>query len=119
MRKMATVVAVMVLALALCQSAIAAPTQGFMMAAENTSSVTLLDRLLGIFGAIWGGGAPGGGGNNGAIWGGNGPGGGGNNGAIWGGNGPGGGGNNGAIWGGNGPGGGGNNGAVWGCGKGC
>ena len=68
MRKMAMVVAVMVLALALCQSAIAAPTQGITMAAQHTSSVSLLDRLLGLFGAIWGG--QNGGNNDGAIWGG-------------------------------------------------
>ena len=68
MRKMAMVVAVMVLALALCQSAIAAPTQGITMAAQHTSSVSLLARLRGIFGAIWGG--QNGGSNDGAIWGG-------------------------------------------------
>ena len=68
MRKMAMVVAVMVLALALCQSAIAAPTQGITMAAQHTSSVSLLDRLLGIFGAIWGGDSNAG--RDGAIWGG-------------------------------------------------
>ena len=68
MRKMAMVVAVMVLALALCQSAIAAPTQGITMAAQHTSSVSLLDRLLGLFGAVWTG--PGSGGRDGAVWGG-------------------------------------------------
>ena len=66
MRKMAMVVAVMVLALALCQSAIAAPTQGITMSAQHTSSVSLLDRLLGIFGAIW---SNIGGSRDGAIWG--------------------------------------------------
>lgn len=66
MRKMATVVAVMVLALALCQSAIAAPTQGITMAAQHTSSVSLLDRVLGLFGAIW---SNIGGSRDGAIWG--------------------------------------------------
>ena len=68
MRKMAIVVAVMVLALSLSQSAIAAPTQGITMATQHTSSVSLLDRLLGIFGAIWSG--QNGGSNDGAIWGG-------------------------------------------------
>jgi hypothetical protein len=93
----------MVLSLALSQSAMAAPTQGYTMAAGHTNSDSLYERLLGILGAIWGGGA---GAGNGAIWGGSN---GGNHGAIWGGGAAG---NNGAIWGGSS--GGGNNGAIWG-----
>ena len=76
MKKAAVVVAVMVLALALSQSAMAAPTQGYTMAFGHTNSDSLYGRLLGLFGAIWGGG------NNGAIWGGRD--GGSTDGAIWG-----------------------------------
>jgi hypothetical protein len=65
MKKVAAVVAVVVLALTLCQPVSAAPTQGITMAAQHTSSVSLLDRLLGLFGAIWVGH---GGANDGAVW---------------------------------------------------
>jgi hypothetical protein len=98
MKKAAVVVAVMVLSLALSQSAMAAPTQGYTMAAGHTNSDSLYERLLGILGAIWGG-KPG----DGAIWGGK-PG----DGAIWGGK-PG----DGAIWGGKNAGD--TDGAIWGC----
>ncbi len=76
MKHMARVAAVVVLALALCQSAMAAPTQGAFMATSNSNNLGLFDRFLQIFGAIWGG-APG---NHAAIWGG----GTGDHGAIWG-----------------------------------
>ncbi len=102
MKKVAMVAVVMVLALALSQQAIAAPTQGWSMAGSRANSDNPFAKFLGLFGAIWG---PGNGGRNGAIWGG---GAGGNHGAIWGG---GAGGNHGAIWGGNG---GSNHGAIWG-----
>ena len=71
MKNMARVAAVMVLALALCQSAMAAPTQGAYMATLHSNNPMLFDRFLQIFGAIWGGG-------HGAIWGGG-------HGAVWGG----------------------------------
>ena len=67
MKKAAAVMAVIVLAVALCQPVSAAPTQGVTMAAQHSSSVSLLDRLFGLLGAIWGGGRDGS--NDGAIWG--------------------------------------------------
>ncbi len=74
MKHMARVAAVVVLALALCQSAMAAPTQGVLMATAHSSNLGLLDQFLQIFGAIWS--------ERGAIW--SGPGAGsGDRGAIW------------------------------------
>jgi len=73
---MARVAAVVVLALVLCQSAMAAPTQGAFMATSHSSNLGLFDHFLQIFGAIWGD-------RQGAIWG--------DRGAIWG--------DHGAIWG--------------------
>jgi hypothetical protein len=67
---MAKVAVVLVLALALCQSAMAAPTQGAYKATTHSSNLGLFDRFLGLLGAIWGG-------KDGAIWGGT-------DGAIWG-----------------------------------
>ena len=116
MKNVAKAALIMVLALALCQSAMAAPTQGAYKATTNSRNVGLFDHFLGLFGAIWG--------TDGAIWG--------SDGAIWGG--PGSGGDRGAIWGGPGSGGDGRasvltpnskgskgsttQGAIWGC-KGC
>lgn len=71
MKNMARVAAVMVLALALCQSAMAAPTQGAYMATLHSNNPMLFERFLQIFAAIWGGG-------QGAVWGGG-------QGAVWGG----------------------------------
>ena len=68
MKTVARVAAVVVLALALCQSAMAAPTQGATMATANSSNLGLFEHFLQIFGAIWG--------DHGAIWG--------DHGAIWG-----------------------------------
>src|SRR6266581_1108240 len=62
MKRMAKVTVVIVLALALCQSAMAAPTQGAYMATTNSSNLGLFDHFLGLLGAIWG--DP----NHGAIW---------------------------------------------------
>jgi len=75
MRYMARVAAGVVLALGLCQSAMAAPSHGAFMATSHSSNRGLFDHFLGLFGAIWG--------DKGAIWG--------DKGAIWG--------NHGAIWG--------------------
>ena len=61
MKRMAKVLVILVLALALCQSAMAAPTQGAYMAATHAKSVGMFDRFMQIFGAIWGG-------SHGAIW---------------------------------------------------
>ena len=80
-----------------------------MTAVSNASDrAGLYDRMMSLFGAIWGGAIWGGAIWGGAIWGNSGSGG--NNGAIWGNSGSGG--NNGAIWGNTGSGG--NNGAIWG-----
>ena len=77
MKRMAKVLVVLVLALALCQSAMAAPTQAGNSATTNSGNhYGQMDRFLRLLGAIWGG--------HGAIWGGHG--------AIWG--------THGAIWGG-------------------
>jgi len=73
MKNAAKAALIMVLALALCQSAMAAPTQGAYKAISNSRNVGLFDHFLGLFGAIWG--------TDGAIWG--------DRGAIWGGNAPG------------------------------
>ncbi len=71
MKRMAKVAAVLMLALALCQSvAMAAPTQGANMATANSSNPGLFEQFLGLLGAIWG--------DHSAIWG--------TQGAIWGGN---------------------------------
>ena len=78
MKKMAVVAVVMVLALALSQQAIAAPTQGWSMAGSRANSDNPFAKFLGLFGAIWG---PGNGGHNGAIWGSGASGS--NHGAIW------------------------------------
>jgi len=67
MKKMAKVLMVLVLALVLCQSAMAAPTQGAAMAMANSNRPGLFEQFLGLFGAIWG--------DHGAIWG--------TDGAIW------------------------------------
>ena len=75
MKRMAKVLVVLVLALALCQSAMAAPTQGAAMATANSSRPGVFTQFLGLLGAIWG--------DRGAIWG--------DHGAIWG--------TDGAIWG--------------------
>jgi len=80
MKRMAKVLVVLVLALALCQSAMAAPIQGAAMATANSNNSGLFAHFLGLLGAIWGG-------DRGAIWGSD-------HGAIWG--------TDGAIWGGNG-----------------
>lgn len=104
MKKVAVVAVVMVLALALSQQAIAAPTQGWSMAGSRANSDNPFAKFLGLLGAIWGG--QGAGGRDGAIWGGPN---GGNHGAIWGGNG---GSNHGAIWGGRDSGS--TDGAIWG-----
>lgn len=63
MRKVAAVMAVVVLALTLCQPVSAAPTQGMTMAAQHSNSLNLFERFLGLFSAIWGG-------KDAAIWGG-------------------------------------------------
>src|SRR2546425_10235786 len=60
MKTVARVAAVVVLALALCQSAMAAPTQGATMATANSSNLGLFEHFLQIFGAIWS--------DHGAIW---------------------------------------------------
>jgi hypothetical protein len=65
---MAKVLVVLVLALALCQSAMAAPTQGAYQATANSGSKTLYAHFMQLLGAIWG--------DHGAIWG--------THGAIWG-----------------------------------
>ena len=69
MKRMAKVLMVLVLALVLCQSAMAAPTQGAAMATANSNRPGVFTQFLSLFGAIWGG--------HGAIWG--------TDGAIWGG----------------------------------
>ncbi len=60
MKNLVKVVAVVVLALALCQTAMAAPTQGAYMATANSGNLGLFDHFLQLLGAIWG--------DNGAIW---------------------------------------------------
>lgn len=77
MKRMAKVLVVLVLALALCQSAMAAPTQTGYRATTYGNHNGFMKNLSWLFGAIWGGG-----GSHGAIWGG-----GGSHGAIWGGTG--------------------------------
>ena len=74
MKRMAKVLVVLVLALALWQSAMAAPTQGAAMATANSNNSGMFAHFLGLLGAIWG--------ERGAIWG--------DHGAIWG--------DHGAIW---------------------
>ena len=75
MKKMAKVLMVLVLALVLCQSAMAAPTQGAAMATANSNRPGVFEQFLGLLSAIWGGDRAaiwGGGGGNAAIWGGGG-----------------------------------------------
>ncbi len=110
MKNVAKAAMIMVVALALCQSAMAAPTHGAAVAVSHSRSAGLFDHFLGLFGAIWG--------TDGAIWS--------DRGAIW--SGQVGGDNRGAIWGGTNPGDGrasvvtskgsngfGTQGAIWGC----
>ena len=78
MKRMAKVAVVLVLAVALCQSAMAAPTQGAYRSTTNSGNhYGLLNQFFGLLGAIWGGN-----GGHAAIWGGDS--GRSTNGAIWG-----------------------------------
>ena len=89
MKRMAKVWVVLVLAVALCQSAtMAAPTQAASRVSTNSGNhYGLLNQFFGLLGAIWG--------NHGAIWGGG-------HAAIWGSD-------SGAS----------SQGAIWGCGARC
>ena len=70
MKRMAKVLVVLVLALALCQSAMAAPTQtAYRATASYGNHNGFMKNLSWLFGAIWGNN------NHGAIWG--------THGAIW------------------------------------
>jgi len=55
MKRMAKVLVVVVLALALCQSAMAAPTQaGYRSTTNSGNHFGQFDRLMQLLGAIWG-----------------------------------------------------------------